>query len=75
MRSRNGDKLQAKLGQRVASLRAEKSVTQEQLAEKTGLDRMTIALIETGKRWPQAATLDRLTKGLGVGVGDVFKGL
>lgn len=75
MKSKSGEQLQVRLGHRLAKLRSEKAVTQEQLASNAGLDRMTIALIETGKRWPQAATLDRLTKGLGVNIEDLFKGL
>ena len=62
-------------GDNVRRLRMRKKITQERLAEKTGLDRMTIAFVESGRRWPRIDTLNRLAKGLGVSIEDLFKGL
>lgn len=59
-------------GNRVAQLRLAKSYTQEQLASRSGLDRMTIALIENGRRWPRLSTLETLAKSLNVKLRDFF---
>ena len=37
------------IGRRIAQLRKEKGLTQEQLSQKTGLDRANIAKIENGR--------------------------
>lgn len=64
-----------KFGKSVAHIRLAKSFTQEQLASKSGLDRMTIALIENGRRWPRLSTLQTLAKSLNVPIKDFFKDL
>ncbi len=63
------------LMKRIAQIRKDKSITQEQLAADTGLDRVAIANIETGKRRPTVTTIYRLAKGLGVKIEDLFTGL
>ena len=40
-------------GKRLQRIRKSKRVTQEQLAEKVGLDTMTISRIENGKEYPK----------------------
>ena len=62
-----------KLMRRIAKIRKEKSITQEQLAAETGLDRVAIANIETGKRRPTVTTIYRIANGLGVKVEELFK--
>ncbi len=64
-----------KVAKRLAQLRREQGMTQEQLADKSGLDRVAIANIETGIRRPTVTTVYRLAKGMGVKVEDFFKGL
>jgi transcriptional regulator with XRE-family HTH domain len=64
-----------KFGADVALIRSSKGYTQEQLASRSGLDRMTIALIENGRRWPRFSTLQTLAKELGVEIKDFFKNL
>lgn len=64
-----------KLMKRIAQVRRDKSITQEQLAADTGLDRVAIANIETGKRRPTVTTIYRLANGLGVNIEDLFKDL
>ena len=64
-----------KLMKRIAQIRKDKSITQEQLAADTGLDRVAIANIETGKRRPTVTTIYRLANGLGVKIEDLFSGL
>lgn len=64
-----------KVAKRLAQLRREKGLTQEQLADNSGLDRVAIANIETGVRRPTVTTIYRLAKGMGAKVEDFFKGL
>jgi len=63
------------LGQQIAQMRNAKAYTQEQLASKSGLDRMTIALIENGRRWPRLSTLETLANALDVKLKDFFVNL
>ncbi len=51
------------LGKNVSDLRKEKGLTQEQLAERSGLDSTYISGIERGVRNPSIASLVRLAKG------------
>lgn len=64
-----------KVAKRLAQVRRDKGLTQEQLAENSGLDRVAIANIETGLRRPTVTTMYRLARGMGVQVGDFFKDL
>ena len=41
-------------------------LTQDELAEKSGVDQTTISSLETGRREPQFSTVLRLAKALGV---------
>ena len=62
-------------GKRVSELRRKRGLTQEQLAERTGLAQRTIASIEQGQRWARLSTLHRLAKGIGVSTDELLKGL
>lgn len=62
-------------GNNIAKLRSAKSMTQEQLAEKSNLDRMTIAFIEGGRRFPRMSTLQAIAGALNVNIKDLFSGL
>lgn len=57
-----------KVAKRIADIRRAKGVTQEKLAADTGLDRVAIANIETGKQRPTVTTVYKLALGLGVSV-------
>lgn len=57
---------------RLAEVRQAHGMTQEQLAEATGVHRVTIARIETGEASPKAETLKRLADALGVLVDDLI---
>jgi transcriptional regulator with XRE-family HTH domain len=46
------------------ALRLERDISQEELAEATGLHRTEISLIERGRRKPSLETLVSLTRGL-----------
>lgn len=75
MKTQAGEQLQASLGKRIAELRTKQGITQERFAAENGFDRMTIALIETGRRWPRADSLSRIANGLKVDVDTLFKGI
>jgi transcriptional regulator with XRE-family HTH domain len=65
----------ANFGKRLALLRQERGLTQDQLATNTGLAVDTIGAIEQGRRWARLTTLHRLAKGLGISTDELFKGL
>lgn len=69
------DKNLAAFGQKVAAMRLRRGLTQDQLADKTGLSVDTIGAIEQGRRWARLTTLHKLAKGLGVSTDELFKGL
>ena len=62
-------------GKKVATLRQKRNLTQDQLAEKTGLAVDTIGAIEQGRRWARLTTLHKLAKGLAISTDELFKGL
>ena len=47
-------------------------LSQQELANKTGVSQHTISQIELGQRKPQGRTLRKLAKALGVEVADLF---
>ncbi len=51
---------------RLRELRDRASLSQEELAERAGVSRATIADLELGKRKPQPKTRRKLAKALGV---------
>jgi transcriptional regulator with XRE-family HTH domain len=63
------------LGKRIASIRRERGMTQEQLAERTGFTVITIGYIEQGRRSPRIATLHKIAAGLGVPIIELFRGI
>jgi transcriptional regulator with XRE-family HTH domain len=74
--SRQSEEKQLKaLGNRIATVRRERGVTQEQLAEKTGFTSITIGYIEQGRRSPRIATVFKIAECLKVPVAELFKGL
>jgi len=54
------------LGRRVQALRADAGLSQEQLEDLSGVQRLTISGIENAKIDPQLVTLLRLAEALGV---------
>lgn len=50
------------LGQAIKTLRAKQGMTQAQLAEKCGMSKNAICMLETGKAWPPKTTVDRLCR-------------
>lgn len=64
--------LQRKLGQRIASLRKARKLTQEQLAEAIGCSVEFISLVERGVNAPSVAGLEKFSKILKIEVKELF---
>jgi transcriptional regulator with XRE-family HTH domain len=62
----------AHLAARIRDLRTESGMTLDGLAERTGVSRSMISLIERGESSPTAAVLDKLAAGLGVTLASLF---
>ncbi len=59
------------VSQKIQSLRKKEGLTQQELAEKSGLLQSHISRLEAGKHSPSHATLKRLATALGVPVADL----
>lgn len=57
----------------LAEVRKAKGVTQEQLSEMTGINRVSIAKYETGKAMPSVKNAGRLADALEVSITDIVK--
>ncbi len=78
MKTTSVDTVYEELRQRLIAARKAKGMTQEQLADKTGLDRSHIGYIEqAGKqqRKPTVSTLHKLCQALDINLEQLFKGL
>jgi len=64
--------LNTHLATRLRDLRAENNLTLDGLAERTGVSRSMISLIERGESSPTATVLDKLAGGLGVTLASLF---
>jgi len=64
--------LQQKLGQRIASLRKARKLTQEQLAEATGYSVEFVSLVERGVNAPSVAGLEKFAKVFKAEVKELF---
>lgn len=71
MYSNNIKKL-LKLGLQIKKIREEKKITQQQLAEKVGVDLSYIGNIEIGAKRPSLQTLFKIAEELKVKVRDLF---
>ena len=63
------------LGENARHLRDESGLTQEELAERSGLDPSYISGIERGVRNPSISSLLKLARGLGVTVAKLCTGI
>lgn len=64
--------INAQLAERLRSLRSERELSLDGLAERTGVSRSMISLIERGESNPTAVVLDKLAAGLGVTLASLF---
>jgi transcriptional regulator with XRE-family HTH domain len=56
----------AAFGRRLRELRAERGISQDQLARRTGIDSTAVGRFERGAREPRLRSILRLATGLGV---------
>jgi len=69
------DDIRQRLGQRIRELRNATGMSQEAFAHHCGLDRTYISGVERGKRNVSVIALERIAKGLGVLLSEMFKGV
>lgn len=67
-----GADVQERLAARLRHLRGARALTLDGLAERSGVSRSMISLVERGESSPTAAILDRLAAGLGVTLASLF---
>jgi transcriptional regulator with XRE-family HTH domain len=60
-------------GKRVKELRSEKKLTQEQFAQKTGLHKNYIGMVERGERNPSLINIQVIAKGLEISISELLK--
>lgn len=65
-------RLAKRLGQKIAVRRKQLAWTQDQLAERVGVDAETISRFERGANLPSLLTLDRLAAALQADVGELL---
>lgn len=65
--------IKEKFGNRLKALRKEKGLSQEELAERSGLNRPYISGIEKGKRNVSLEVMEKLAEALGVGMGELIE--
>lgn len=59
-------------GQRIRSLRKQKNLTQEQLAELTGFHHNYIGMVERGERNPALVNIEIFAKVFGLNLAELF---
>ncbi len=60
-------------GNRVKVLRTQNKLTQEQFAQKTGLHKNYIGMIERGERNPSLINIEVIAKGLEISISELMK--
>ncbi len=64
-----------KFGQRVRELRIERNLTQQQLADISGLHKNYIGMVERGERNPSLLNIEVLAKSFGTTISKLFSQL
>ena len=68
-----GEGREPRLRNRIKVARAERNLSQDQLARAAGVSRQTISSIETGQYCPSTLLAFRLARVLGFGVEELFQ--
>ncbi len=66
-------KIDIQFGLRIAELRRQLNISQEELAERCDVHRTYIGSIERGEKSPTLNTIEKFAKGLGVEIIELFK--
>lgn len=61
------------LGRNLRRARLDREMTQEEVAERSGVHATEVSRIESGKRDPQVSTVQRLAKAVGVSASDLLR--
>ena len=75
MAKKTKNPLLVRLGLKIRSLRNEKQISQEHLAELAGVHRTYIGMVERGEKNVTLITLDRFSKALSVDLLALVRGL
>ena len=71
-KQKESERLAKRLGKNVAERRKQLEWTQEQVAERVGVDAETISRFERGANLPSLLTLEKLSSALRLSVGDLL---
>ncbi len=71
----NLDKLSKEFGKRIKIERIKKEISQEKLAELSGLHRTTLGTIENGKTSPTLDSIAKISQALNVKMSELLDGL
>ncbi|MBS7806861.1 XRE family transcriptional regulator [Variovorax sp. PCZ-1] len=72
-KSTQSNTLDERIAQRVRYLRDARSLSLDQLAQRSGVSRSMISLIERGQASPTAVVLEKIANGLGVALASLFE--
>ena len=64
-----------RIGNRIRELRNCKGISQERFAKEIGMDRTYFASIELGKRNVSIINIEKISKGLGVSLSELFENI
>jgi len=65
--------IQGKIGKRIKEIREMKNLTQEELSQRSGLNRTFIIHVEKGRRNLSVVSLEKILKGLKTRFGEFFE--
>lgn len=69
------ENIKQKLGKRIRNSRNEIGLSQEMFSNEIGMDRTYLASVELGKRNISIINIEKIAKGLGLSLEELFKGL
>jgi transcriptional regulator with XRE-family HTH domain len=67
------NKILLKFGKQLKKLRTEKHMTQQQFAQKCGLHKNYIGMVERGERNPSLLNIEIIAKGLEISISDLMR--
>lgn len=65
--------IKQKIGKRIKELRAQRQISQEELAARADIDRTYVNSVENGKRNISIINIEKIASALGVSIQDFFK--